>query len=313
MSITKEDYYRKGHLFLESHDGRNDIFDLFRRDIENGLEKGPLSKAVSAIRDVKSYLKGDNLIFMNHDIPNVTTLKKKKPEIKEDSLLFFKDNLESIIKVFVKTRDTKQKFDILFTLVKFMPEIPDVPMRHYTDLYLLLFHTFLFMDSLDGKDNDREDFGRLLIKVLARYDCAETGRSFIRDSMLIDVLEDESSRVAPYEKYVERLKGAARKVEMSNSFNEEDLTPLFFTDNILFLIDNSQKGVVESLMNNLSRIESFVLSRSYSLFNENSKEIDILNNALRGVIGEKMSKMKSGPATPNLSRPLSIHQQTELL
>jgi hypothetical protein len=122
MLITMEDFYKKGHIFLESPEGRNDLFLLFRKEIEESLKNGQVSNAVAMLRILKSYIKGDSFAFINYDLPNVFSLRKKKDEIRKDALLFLKEMIETgqIKRIYTATNDASQKFDILYLLGRFL-------------------------------------------------------------------------------------------------------------------------------------------------------------------------------------------------
>ena len=265
MPITFETYYKKGHIFLESPQGRNSLFDFFRREIEEGIEnKDKLANAVVRLRTLKSYLKGDSFAFIDNDIPNAFRLRKKE-DIKQDSLRFLKEIIGLVEKLYLKVNDAGQKFDILYILVKFMHEIPDLKMKHYTDLYLLLFHTVQFLDTWEGKENDVFDLGDLAIRSFGRYDCIKTGEYFLHDIKLKGLLDEFRLKYAPYEDYVARLKDSLKKTLVAGDFVAEDFTPLVFTDKISFILNELDEGLVfDLLLKNTGGIFSHINGRCFS-------------------------------------------------
>lgn len=293
MPITLEDYYRKGHIYLESAQGRNDIFGLFRKEIEEGLrEGGKILNAVADIRVLEGYIKGDSFLFLDTDTPNVFRLRKKKEEIKQDALRFLKEIIDLVKKVYLTTRDVNHKFDLFYLLAKFMPEIPDLRMKHYADLYLLMFHTVMFLDRFEGKEKDVFDLGDLVIRAFGRYDCVNAGENFLRDIKLKELLKGYASKYAPYETYVARLKAAVKKLEISRDFNEEDMARLVFTDKLFYLLNDIHRVVASSFLGNSARISSYISSRCYELFDRENEEREMLVNEATGIIEQKIREIK---------------------
>lgn len=292
MSITAEDYYRKGHTYLETDRGREDIFNLYKNLIDQGIKENNLSKSISAIQSLKSYIKGDNLIFFNYDIPNIWTLKKKKEEIKKHALNFMKENIDLIKKVYIKTDDVNHKFDIITLFVKFMPEIKDLRLKHYTDLYVLMFHTIMFLDNFEGKkEEDKFDLGDVILRAFGKYDCLKIGEKFIRQIKLKEILNEYAAKYTPYEEYIKRLNEGIKKMQIADFFMEEDFCPLIFTDKTFYVSNDLNNGfIMKKFLENRDKINSYINSRIYDLFEEKNNEIDILNNAIKTIIEEKAQK-----------------------
>lgn len=294
------EYFRKGHLYLETPDGRKDIFYMFKEQIEDGLKGNNISKAISSIKSLKSYLKGDNLIFLNDNISNAYTLRKKKDEIKDDALKALRDCIDVLKKVFLKTENVSDKFSIIFILIKFMPAIRDLPLKHDTDLHLLMFHTLLYLDSFRGKEEDRVDLGEIVVRGCGRYDCAEVSEAFIRDTGLRDFLEHKVlQKITPYEEYIKILKGTVKKMKMANAFDEGDFSPLVFTSNLFYLFNDLFNGFLrDAYLENRERIGSFINSRCNDLIEDKDQKTEIIN-ILMTIMDEKSHQIME--QTPNSS------------
>jgi len=289
MSITMEDFYKKGHIFLESPEGRDDLFLLFKKEIEESLRNDQVSNAVAMLRILKSYIKGDSFAFINYDLPNVFSLRKKKDEIKKDALLFLKEIIETdwIKKVYTTTNDASQKFDILYLLGKFMPELEGLKLRHFTDLYLLLFHTVLFLDRFEGNESALFDLGDLAVKVFARYDCLKAGEYFLIDPKLKELLKEYFNKYPPYKDFTKILRDKVEKFKVLAIFDEEDFAPLLFTDRLFYILDNESEGLVKKgLSENEANLTAFINDRCNQLFSENERK-EMIVRAER-IIKEKL-------------------------
>lgn len=310
MPLTIEEYYRKAHICLETRGGRENIFRLFKDEIEEGLREGNISKSVGKIEILRSYLKGDSFIFLDHDLPNIQSLKEKKGEIKEDALKFMKDNIDLFKKVCLAANNAEHKFYIMALFIRFMPEINDLMLRHYTDLYLLMFHTMLSLDSLEGTEKDRFDLGDVILRASVRYDCAVSVSHFIRDIKLKGLLDDYTLKYTPNEGYIKRLKEAVRKVQISGSFNE-DLVPLVLTDRLFYLFDELNNGLIKNMfLKNREVIASFINSRLNKLFEEKREDRDIINNEINIILDEKAAASETKEILSHLP---SLRKQIEIL
>jgi hypothetical protein len=278
MSITIEDYYRNGHMYLETTNGRIEAFSFLREGINRGLQEGKnISDSVASIRILKGYIKGDSFIFLNPDLPNASLLSKKKGEIREDAIRFLGDILLLVERVYIETKDANHKFDILYLLVKFMPDIPGMDLQHYIDLYLLMFHTLLFSDILEGTKKDISYLMDLIIKSLCRYDCGKTGDYFVRSIVHKKLLKGYINLYPPYRNYVKGISDAVKK-------GLWEFTPILFTDRLFYLLREYYKS-----NNNLV---SFIESRCFSLFRE-KEEKDILFNTIWCMVKEKEENLKT--------------------
>ncbi|MGR3178144.1 MAG: hypothetical protein ACUZ8E_08825, partial [Candidatus Anammoxibacter sp.] len=294
MSITQNDYYRKGNVFLESSKGRKDIFELFSHEISTGLKENNESVSMSSIRELSSYLIGDNLIFLNKNLPNAYTLCKKKDDIKIDALECLRDNVDLIKKVYLNTDNVNHKFDIIYIFLKFFHKIEDLRMKHYTDLYLMMFHTLLRLDDFQGDGKDKDSLGEIIAKGCGRFDCVEMCGFFTRDSKLIQFIADNvTNKIAPYKKYVARLKDETKKMKISGAFDEEIFTPLLYTNTIFHLLDETYNSYIkDSCAKNRDKILSFISSRCYELFKDERMVVEILNKT-ETLIDEKISDISS--------------------
>lgn len=318
MPITMEDYYRKGHIFFETHEGREDIFRLYKENIEEGLKEGNISKSVSRIELLRGYLRGDSALFHDPDLPNIWRLKNKQGEIKEDALKFLKDNIDLFKRAYLFADKAYHKFCILALFIRFIPEITDLRLRHYTDLYLLLFHTMLSFDTFEGSSKDKSALTDALLLGYGWYDCKTIGERFIMNTRLKELLKEYTMKYPPHEEYVKRLKEAIRKMSILawDSINEEDFAPLIFTDRLFLLFDELNNGLIKDLFQkNQERIDPFITSRCNELFKEKNEERDILNSAAKDILNEKAHQLKSSikQYTKTLPQLLSLRQQIEVL
>ena len=302
-----EDFYKKGHIFLESPKGRDDLFLLFKKEIEESLRGDQVSNAVAMLRILKSYIKGDSFAFINYDLPNVFSLRKKKDEIRKDALLFLKEIIETdqIKKVYTASNDASQKFDILYLLGKFMPEMKGLRLRHFADLYLLLLHTALFRDRFEGNESSLFDLGDLAVKVFARYDCQKAAEHFLLDPKLKGLLKEYFNKYPPYKEYTRILRDRVNKFKNSGFFDEEDFTPLIFTDRLFYILDNESEGLLKrALSENEAKLLAFINERCNQLFKDDERKEMIVR--IDSIIKEKMKSLPSGEKELK-----SIHQMID--
>lgn len=314
MLITREDYYRKGHIYLESREGRENIWGLFRESIEENLKPGGvLGNAVANIKVLQGYIQGDSFIFMNYDIPNVFSLKGKKGDIKEDALGFLKEITDSglITRLYMKVNKADHKFDLLFMMAKYFPDIKALRLKHYTDLCLMTFHTLLFLDGFEGTDKDHFDLGDLCMRVLVKYDCAKTAVRFIRDARLPEALKAATGKT-PSEQYVALLRDAVRKMAISGAFDEECFAALTLTDMLFYVLDEEHDRLVSGLfVENKERIKSFLAARLNELLAGKEEEKRAVLNVLLGLLDERAFGKKEQSPTQSPSELLYQAQQTE--
>lgn len=293
MSITMEDYLRRGHIYLGTKQGRDKVFTMFAEDIEREFESGQIQNAVAIFRVITSYLEGNAFIFIDSNIPNVFKLREKKGEIREHSLRFLKEIIESMLlrKVYMAANRWDHKYDILYLLVKYIQEFPDLHLKHFTDLYLLMFHTLLYLDTFEGKEKEIFELGDLTIRALCRYDAVGCGEYLLKDLRLKESLKKYSFEYVPYEKYVKRLRDVVRRMEKVG-VNIEDFTPLIFTDKLFALLNSEHNGLLDKLFReNKEEIFSYLKSRCNDLFEKGEEKQRILID-LGVIIEEVMKKVR---------------------
>lgn len=300
MAITLEDYLRKAHVYMESKSGRKEAFHLFKKELDTALKTGNISRAMSIFRYLKGYLKGDSFLFMNFDRPNTMALREQRKNIKVDALHFLKENLDLIKQVYVRTTHSRDKFQVMFVFIKFLPEIRHLPLVHYVDLYLLLFYTVYYLDTFSGDEEDKANLGDIIVKAFCRYDCMALGKEFIRDSELSRVAKDYSIKFGPYKSYGNALREALEKEihlkETSGIFDESVLAPLLFTQNFFYLYDKAYNGFIFKHLNkNKEKILSFIFSRVHALVSKEKKGRDIMKDVLEDYFNRRIKGLKQSP------------------
>jgi len=310
VSITQTDYYRKGHIFLESSNGRKDIFELFREEIIKGLEKVEGFSYISAIRTLEDYLMGD----LDNELPNIHTLRKSKDDIKQDSLAFLRDNVDLLKKAYIESNDANQKFDIIFIFIKFLFEIKDLALRHYFDLYLLLFHTLLRLDDFDGSEKDKYDLGEIVVKACGRYDCTGICEIFIRDTKLIQFLHAEViNKMEPYKDFVRSLVKGVRRMVKSGNINDELVAVLSLTNIVYNAFDEESLDFINKHLTGHDKdsLHSFLRSRCNELFNDKDDRLEMVNK-MTPIIEKNLIEIFSSKSKPNQPSQLFQHQQIKI-
>jgi hypothetical protein len=311
MQITKEDYYKKAHIYLENKTGRRDVFALFKKELEAGLRNDNIARAISIVRFLKSYLDGDSFIFIDHDLPNIWSLKKQRPNIKHDALLFLKENLDLIKQIYVKTTDSNDKFDIMYTFIKFLPGISHLQLVHYVDLYLLMFHTIYYLDTFAGDEKDQFDLGDIILRAFGRYDCMELGKRFIKEPKLNQLMEEYSAKFEPYEAYGKTLREALGKEirleETTGVFDESVLAPLLFTPNFIYLFNETFESFIpKHLDEKREKIFNPVFSRFHVLFPGEKRERGSIKDVIEDYFAQQINRLKQGEVKhPSFSQSFS--------
>jgi len=139
--ITAEEYLKRPHIYLETKQGRREVFAYIGRVLKRGLREDRRNDFMYAISEIESFLTGKDPIFVKLDVPNVQRLRAERENIKRETLVFFGEQLDLIKTAFFKTNYVMDRFDVLFLLVKFMPQVHNIEIRQFTNLYLILFYT----------------------------------------------------------------------------------------------------------------------------------------------------------------------------
>ena len=297
MAITLEDYLRKAHVYMESKSGRKEAFHLFKKEMDTALRTGNISRAMSIFRFLKGYLKGDSFLFMNFDRPNTMALREQRKNIKVDALHFLKENLDLIKQVYMRTPHSREKFQVMFVLIKFLPEIRHLPLVHYVDLYLLFFYTVYYLDTFSGEEEDKVNLGDIIVKAFCRYDCMALGKEFIRDTELKRVAKDYSIKFEPYKSYGNALREALEKEihikETSGVFDEGVLAPLLFTQNFIGSYDERIGDFIrKNLDKKRKKFFSSVFSRFHTLFLRSKIETNIIKDVMEIYFDKQIDRLK---------------------
>ncbi len=285
---------------MEVASGREEVFQLFKKEMKTGIDTGSIGKAISVFRSLKGYIKGDSFIFLGHEKPNIMGLLKQRKNIQKEALHFFKENLDLVKQVYVRAPHSVDRFDMMFVFIKYLPEIRHLHPGHFVDLYLLLFYTIYNLDTLDGDEEDRSDLGGIMVKAFCRYDCLDLGKTFIRDSELNRLATDYSTKFEPYKAYGFALKEVLEKEirfkERTGVFDESVLAPLLFTQNFINSYDDAFDGFVSThLSEKREKIFSFVFSRFHVLFPENKQEKDYIKDVVEHYFDRQVNRLMKRP------------------
>jgi len=293
--ITREDYYRKAHLYLESASGRKDIIDLLKFELEMGLKQKNFSKINSAICDFKNYIKKDSFLYIDDSVSNRYTLNQKKDEIKKDFLTGLGEASEDVFRAWAALPSLDFIFNPAYLLAGFAHEISGFSAGKYGGLLLLLFQTNLRIDalyetSLAGVSNpdlekkirknrkDAEDLAEVLIRGNIKFDSIETCKPFLAGSSktfpgvfkLADSLNNGKSTKLSID-YAKSLRSELAAMKSGGNFNVETFAPIVFTDNLFFLFDRDEffKGFIgQTFLDKKDEIGNFVVRRSADLFKD---------------------------------------------
>lgn len=301
MEFTVDEYYRKGHIYLESEGGRREIFSLLERELEKSIEQENPEYAWWVVSTISSYLEESSLIYDNINIPNLSRLRGKSERIREEALYFLGDQIDKFIKVAIKTKRAFHKSKLLFLLVKSMPEIENLKIKYFTDLYLVLFYTLYFLDRMEGSEEERFRLGDLLIKGCSRYDARLMTGYFLKDQRLKELLNSSEYRgkYTLYPLYGIRLRDALGKMEKRDEFTLDVFIPVLFTDLVFYLLNEMFHGLLrEGLIEKEDDILLYLNERLNNLFQEDK---EVIKGIIEGGIKEKKSKIVHSPL---MSEPL---------
>ena len=132
------------------------------KEIEEMLKSDDFMRAIFKI---ESLLTRKNPIFVNLDVLKAQRLRRK-------AIIFFGEQLDLIKTAFFKTKYATDRFNILFLLVEFMPQVQDIEIRQFTDLYLILFYTIRYISSFEGTE-EKDKLANLVLKAFGKYDAKE--------------------------------------------------------------------------------------------------------------------------------------------
>jgi len=296
--ITAQDYLQKPHIYLETAQGRKEIFAYLEKVLKRGLKEDRRNDFMYVISEIESFLTGKDPIFVNLDIPNVHRLWAERKNIKRDALVFFGERLDLIKIAFFKTSYVMDKFDILFLLIKFMPQVQDIEIRQFTDLYLILFYTIrgltAYPSLFEGTEEEKDKLANLVLKAFGRYDAKKAGRSFVLNRVYEKSLEEIGEKYRFYKEYLFLLdkwvgnffkeKTASVEIIIPSILVDEVFSSLSLTDKIFSLLDWKYNGKVKNLfLERMDKIETFIFER-----------INILFEGVKGPIKKEMSHIING-------------------
>ena len=305
MPLSLDEYYRSGHLYLESERGREEVFTLLAKELETSLKENRWRKALWVADNIYDFVKKSNLIYANFDLPNLSGLRQESDEIKKSALKFLgeKDNIKLFKKAIVRMDKASYKSRVFLLLIKYQPEIEGLPLVHFTDLYLMIFNTLYFLDKTEGAEVERFDLGDMLVRASLRYDCREMCASFLSDRKLKDLLDSEEYRYrfTPYREYGSKLVKALDNMDKKNKPEVAVLTPFVFTDMLFYLIDERFEGRLrKGLIEGKEKILLHIRERVDGLFEGDDKEL--LKEMISFRISTRIDELaKSKPFGPGYS------------
>jgi len=295
--ITAQDYLQNPHIYLETAQGRKEVFVYLEKVLKRGLKEDRRNDFMYAISEIESFLTGKDPIFVRLDIPNVYRLRAERKNIKRDALVFFGERLDLIKMAFFKTSYVMDKFDILFLLIKFMPQVQDIEIRQFTDLYLILFYTIrgltAYPSLFEGTGEEKDKLANLVLKAFGRYDAKKAGRSFVLNRAYEKSLEKIGEKYRFYKEYLFLLdkwvgnffkeKTASVEITIPSILVDEVFSSLSLTDKIFSLLDWKYNGVKNLFLERMDKIETFIFER-----------INILFEGIRKPIKREMSHIIDG-------------------
>ncbi len=245
--------------------------------IEKMLKRGLRDDFMRAISEIESLLTRKNPIFVNLDV-------LKAQRLRREVLLFFGEQLDLIKTAFFKTNYVMDRFDVLFLLVKFMPQVQDIEIRQFTDLYLILFYTIRYISSFEGTKEEKDKLANLALKAFSRYDAKEAAKFFILNPVYEKRLEEIGEKYRFYKEYLFLLdkwvesffkeRTASVEIIIPSILIDEIFSSLILTDKIFSLLDWKYKyndKVKNLFLERMDKIEAFILERINILF-EGAKE-----------------------------------------
>jgi len=293
--ITAEEYLKRPHIYLETKQGRRQVFAHIGRVLERGLREDRRNDFMYAISEIESFLTGKDPIFVKLDIPNVHRLRAERENIKREALVFFGKNLDLLKMAFFKTNNVMDRFDILFLLVKFMPQVQDIEIRQFTDLYLILFYTIRYISSFEGTEEEKNKLANLALKGFSRYDAKEAARFFILNPPYKKGLEEIEKKYKFYREYLMLLDKKIGLFLKKETTSLEVIIPSIFTDEIFSLLNWKYKGRLgDVFLEKKDKMETFVLERINVLFEGVKESVKKeMRHIIDGYLKEKEDKIKN--------------------
>jgi len=225
-----------------------------------------------AISEIESLLTRKNPIFVNLDVSGIQRLRRK-------AIIFFGEQLDLIKTAFFKTKYATDKFNILFLLVEFIPQVQDIEIRQFTDLYLILFYTIRYISSFEGTKEEKDKLANLALKAFSRYDAKEAAKFFILNPVYEKRLEEIGEKYRFYKEYLFLLdkwvesffkeRTASVEIIIPSILIDEIFSSLILTDKIFSLLDWKYKyndKVKNLFLERMDKIEAFILERINILF-----------------------------------------------
>ena len=124
--LSSDEYFRKGHFYLETKEGRQKIFEFLERKLKTAFQENNLSEVIEVTDHIYNYIKKSSLIYTNFNYPNLWTLRDKSDEIKDDALKFLKVNIDLFKKAIVITNKASYKSILILLLIKSLQEIENL-------------------------------------------------------------------------------------------------------------------------------------------------------------------------------------------
>jgi len=277
--IRPEEYLRKGHLYLETQGGRQELFELYLEALKKGIEKENPREFMWAIKNLEDLLTGNSILFVDTSIPNLATLRRLKPQIKKDALHFLMEHLDLLEKALVISSKASHKLDAFFVLLRFLPQalsLSSTPRPGaLVDLALLTFYHLKGPEEIDGTEKEKESLALLLLKGLCRYDWSSLGKHFILDPKLQEKVETLLPQYRPYAEYIELLKHYTQRalsISAGDPLGPSLLAPLGLTEELALMFFMKWEGLAKTLEKEKDNILAVLRRRMKELLPETAPE-----------------------------------------
>lgn len=204
--INAELYMRRGHYYLETPEGRKEVFDYLQNSLESALREKQEKRLLRVLVELEGLLSGNSLLLNNPDLPNFHFLKSQKKAVRKEALEFLKKNLRAFYKGVVVTRGAYTRRWGLYLLARYLPEIPRLPAEEYLGLIFLLVTTAYGQKEFSGSPEEKKALEDLTARGLARYDLFPLVFQFSGFSREFrQKLENLKDELDPYEGFMQAL------------------------------------------------------------------------------------------------------------
>jgi len=240
--ITGTEYLKRAHEYLEAEAGRVEVFRYLSDLLKRGVRERREEDFLSAILEIKSFISGKHMLFVNFDLPNIHRLRAQKESIRREALDFLKGHLELICEACLLTRGAYNRGRVLYLLARYLPEIKDLEGYRYMGLVIVLLATLVELGKFSGPEEDQKWLFDLTLQALCRYDLAWGTRYFNTDKEVQEKLLHLKEKISFFPAF---QKAIYRQIEMalgSENFPARDLLPGVLTREIWALLNARLDG-----------------------------------------------------------------------